>query len=41
LNNFCKAGTVFQYRQLVGLYQNPQSIMLNEHFKTAGYSCAM
>jgi len=41
LNNSCKAGIAFKYRQVVGLYQNPQSIMLNEYFNTAGYSCVI
>jgi hypothetical protein len=41
LNIYCKAGTVFEYRQVVGLYQNPQSIMVNEYYRTDGYSCAM
>jgi len=41
VNNYCKAGTIFQYREVVGLYQNPLSVMLNEYINTAGYSCAM
>ena len=41
-DNYYKAGTVcILVRQVVGLYQNPQSVMLNQYFNTAGYSCAM
>jgi len=41
LNNYCKAGTVFWYNYVVGLYQNAMSAKLNQYFNTAEYSCAM
>jgi len=36
-----KYNDITKNRQVEGLYQNPQSIMLNEYFNTAGYSCAI